>query len=707
MWLRRTTNMIGIPLIIVFVILAYIEITPEQEEEVINVDRSFEGIEADTGYVVSAANPKAVKAGMDILEQGGNAIDAALAISFALSVVEPYGSGIGGGGSMLLYDPTRGEEDPVQYIDYRETAPLNLVSMNGQAISAANTDKMSDFGVPGFLKGMDYLYEEYATKPLADLLSEAIDLAENGFEVDKHLFERFYYAQNRLNPDEIPHYFPENTFIQKGNTLIQQDLANTFKGIVDSGDMGSYLLNDLAPDMVNAFPILSKEDFQDYEVLLNHPPVKGEFLDYTVYSAPPPLGGAVFIQALQMAELMNLNDHTLYRLPEYVDVESGNAYVNVKKPEKETNKALTDIEREQVQSYVDFIEKMVGINYETYLNRLTNIGDPNTSQRAREREADLTTVETSTELIQKWEEYVAEKQQQRRFEDGREEDILEDGTESHVPPTYVKNDKGMYVEGTNKQLIDKAVSFFDAEAEINQHNNTTHFVIIDRAGRMVSATHTLSNFFGSGKYHKGFFLNDQLSNFSETPGSINEPFPGRRPRSFMSPSILVKESDDGVEEMIGIGSPGGGRIPIMMAQVLINYSMYDIEFDEAMTYMTRFQFDYNEGKAKYEIRLEPKFRELENYDEIIAELSDRGYDVTIEVNNMYFGGIQAAVYDGVSGKLSGYADPRRGGTADGKDESKAPSDDPQISGTTIPVKNVSGTIRHGSSESKSIGSQKP
>jgi len=386
---------------------------------------------------------------------------------------------------------------------------------------------------------------------------------------------------------------------------------------------------------------------------------------------------------------MNVNDHDLFRLPENTNVESGDAYVNVDRTEK---KELTEREMEQVYSYADFIEKIVGINYETYRDRLTNIGDPNTSKRAREREQELTTWDKTTELIQLWDEYVEVKNHQRRFDKGEEEDFLEDGTESYVRPSFAKKtNHAVFTEGTNEQLIDKAVSFFDAEAEMNQHNNTTHFVVIDRAGRMVSATHTLSNFFGTGKYHKGFFLNDQLSNFSETPGSINEPYPGRRPRSFMSPSILVKETEEGdVQELIGLGSPGGGRIPIMMAQVLINYSMYNIDFDEAMTYMTRFQFDFNKETSEYEIRLEPKFRELPVYDEIRAELVDRGYPVTIEFGNMYFGGIQAAIYDGVSGKISGYADPRRGGTADGKDESES-SPVTNVPGTSVPGTNVPGT----------------
>ncbi|PYZ92533.1 hypothetical protein CR194_12750 [Salipaludibacillus keqinensis] len=702
MWLRKATNLIGIPLIILFVVMAYFEVSPEQEPEVQGSGRSFQGIEADTGFVVSAANPEAVKAGVDILEQGGNAVDAAIAISFALSVVEPYGSGIGGGGSMLIYDPTDNDAEPVRYIDYRETAPLNLVtdSVSASLGGATNVDQLTEFGVPGFLKGMDYLYKQFGTMGLQQLLNPAITLADEGFKVDKYLAERFYYAQNRLNPADIPHYFPENTFIQQGNTLIQKELSTTLAEIAASEDMGTYFLEKFAPDMAQSFPILTEEDFRQYDVLVDHSPATGEFQDYQVYAAPAPLGGPVFIQALQMAELMNIEDNQPMKLATDAKVDSDKDFVDVEKQHQDDQNEVSEWERreqlKQVGSYVDFMEKIIGMNYETYRNRLTNIGDPQTSPQAAERELSLTSWEKTAELVRNWDEYVEEKASQRRFENGGDDDFLEEGTESSLPKTFVKNDEvsnihGVYASATTGVLSDKRESFFDATSEINQYNNTTHFVIIDSDGRVVSATHTLSNFFGSGKYYKGFFLNDQLSNFSETEGSINEPYPGRRPRSFMSPAILMKEIDGDIDEIIGLGSPGGGRIPMMMAQVLIYYTMYDMDFDEAMTYMTRFQYDFNEQTEEYEIRLEPKFRELDRYDDIREELSKRGYRVTVEEGQMYFGGIQAVIYDAIRQELHGYADPRRGGSADGGSERGTAVPGTGVTGTGVPGTDVTGT----------------
>jgi gamma-glutamyltranspeptidase / glutathione hydrolase len=127
-------------------------------------------------YGVAAAHPEAVKVGMRILEQGGNAVDAAIAVGYALGVVEPYGSGLGGGGTMLI-DFYSKEKDPV-VIDYRETAPYTgIIPDNG-------------VGVPGFVKGMELAHQRYGKLPMDQLIQPSIELAEQGFEVTPILNRR-------------------------------------------------------------------------------------------------------------------------------------------------------------------------------------------------------------------------------------------------------------------------------------------------------------------------------------------------------------------------------------------------------------------------------------------------------------------------------------------------------------------------------------
>ncbi|WP_303838420.1 gamma-glutamyltransferase [Evansella sp. LMS18] len=653
MWLRKMTNIVGIPLIILFIIGAYIEINPERDEDQ-QQGQIFEAVDANNAFAVSASNSEAVQAGIEVMEKGGNAIDAAIAVSFMLGVVEPYGSGIGGGGSMLIFDPTATDQgSQMRYIDYRETAPLSLVVRGqnqigeeeplenqedgdageepaqipqGPAAQQINLTEMRDFGVPGFLKGMAYLYDNYATMDFSDLIRPSIETAENGYTADRYLAERFHYAQHRLNHAEIPHFYPEHQLIQEGQLLVQTELAETLREIERLGP-DSYFHEELATAMSERYPILTEQDFEEYMVLTNQRPSYGEFQGYQVYAAPPPLAGPVLIQSLYMAEMMNLGEHEL----------------------------LAETEPD-IESYIDLVEKIAGINDQTYRARLGTIGDPHTSYTASTEAERIVSREFAGELVSRWESAQAERDEQF-FQD--EEDYREEGTESYVPPANRNLFAGNGFGTT--ETASPAVSFLDSPADINQHNNTTHFVVIDREGRMVSATHTLSNFFGSGEYYKGFFLNDQLSNFSSTEGNINAPAPGRRPRSFMTPTIFIRENEGAIEEVIGLGSPGGARIPMMLSQALIYHLIHGEDFLDAVE-RPRLQYDFNENTQQFEVRLEPRFTELPEYPWIREALIQRGYPVSVEYSDMYFGGIQALIFDARQQIITGSADTRRGGT---------------------------------------------
>ncbi|MFL1616459.1 gamma-glutamyltransferase, partial [Acinetobacter baumannii] len=173
------------------------------------------------GYGVSSSNPVAVEVGMDVLEEGGNAVDAAIAVSYALGVVEPYGSGIGGGGGMLIL-PGNQSEKPT-FFDYRETSPLS------------NKGSEKEIGVPGFVKGMETINEKYGSKKMDQLIDPAIKLANDGFPVGQQLSERLKGAQYRLSEDEIPNFFPGNKPIEEGEKLKQPELAETLELIKKKG----------------------------------------------------------------------------------------------------------------------------------------------------------------------------------------------------------------------------------------------------------------------------------------------------------------------------------------------------------------------------------------------------------------------------------------------------------------------------------------
>lgn len=240
---------------------------------------------------VAAAHPEAVDAGMQILENGGNAVDAAIATSFAISVVEPYASGIGGGGSTLLAGPGM---DPTGY-DYRE-----VVAEDGSIPSSGT-------GIPGMVDGMSTLHEEHGSMEWSELLAPAIELADDGFEVTELLSQRFESDWGPSSISGLDHFHNGAQPLSAGDTLVQTELADTLRTLAEEGPEDFYT-GSIAND-------LTQVDGLDAESLANYeteeaPPVSGAFGDYEFVSAAPPLPGAAVVQQLQLAESLGAADST-------------------------------------------------------------------------------------------------------------------------------------------------------------------------------------------------------------------------------------------------------------------------------------------------------------------------------------------------------------------------------------------------------------
>jgi gamma-glutamyltranspeptidase/glutathione hydrolase len=240
-------------------------------------------------YGVAAAHPEAVAAGMQILDEGGNAIDAAIATAFAISVVEPYASGIGGGGATLLAGP---DLEPTGY-DYRE-----VVAENG-SIPASGT------GVPGMVDGMATLHENHGSMAWADLFDPAIELAENGFEVTELLAQRFRSDWGPASIEGLDHFHNGGQPLAAGDTLVQTELASTLRTLADEGPEAFYT-GSLADQLtqVEGLDAMTLANYETDEA----PPVTGQFGDYEFVSAAPPLPGAAVVQQLQIAESLGVAD---------------------------------------------------------------------------------------------------------------------------------------------------------------------------------------------------------------------------------------------------------------------------------------------------------------------------------------------------------------------------------------------------------------
>jgi gamma-glutamyltranspeptidase / glutathione hydrolase len=490
-------------------------------------------------YGVTASHPLAVEVGMGVLAAGGNAVDAAIAVSYALGVAEPFGSGIGGGGAMIVHEL---DEEPIGY-DYRETAP-----QSGELPS-------SDIGVPGFVAGMEQIHERHGSMDLAELIEPAVLLAEDGIEVNEYLNARLRAAAHRLPIHEIPRFFPDGAAIAEGETLVQPEYAEALRLIQEQGSEVMYG-GELGQRIADAVSGLDIADFEAYEVLEVDPAV-GSFAGVDVISGGPPVSGPTLVQFLQVAEALGVTE---------MDPESA-----------EHHHATAQAYRLAIADRVEYITDPSVEDVP-----IAGLLDPDYARRLAEL-------------------------------------VPDDG---FVP----------------REEADEAV--------VSPETDTTQFVVVDTEGTMVSATNTLSNFFGSGLNIDGFFLNDQLKNFSRDPESVNAPAAGKRPRSYITPTIVAHEG----QPLLGLGSPGGRRIPMIVGQVLIRWAGHRQGL-EAAAEAPRTHLEGHE-----------LFVEEDLPGDVAETLAGYGYQITAEAPvTEFYGGIQALRVRHDEGTIEGYADERRAG----------------------------------------------
>lgn len=264
------------------------------------------GHEYRNGMVV-CAYPDASQAGLTILQKGGNAVDAAVAVQFALAVTLPEAGNIGGGGFMVY----RGADGQTNTLDFREKAPAGATT-NMYLDSAGNvipdmslyTHKAS--GVPGSVDGMVTAHKKYGKLDWAILLQPAIDLATNGFKITKHLANDLNRNQaifKKLNPGKT--YLLKDTPWKEGDILTQPDLAKTLELIRDKGRDGFYdgpVADALVAEMKKGDGLISKADLTNYHAVWRNA-VTGNYKGYKIITMPPPSsGGIALLQLLKSVE---------------------------------------------------------------------------------------------------------------------------------------------------------------------------------------------------------------------------------------------------------------------------------------------------------------------------------------------------------------------------------------------------------------------
>ena len=281
--------------------------------------------------MIATAHPLASAAGYAMLQAGGNAVDAAVAASFVISVVRPQSTGIGGGGFLLNFDAGK---KTTEAWDFRERAPkaatpamyldakggLATYRTDGTTVADPSVNGHRSVAVPGLVKGLLQLHAAHGHLPLAQIMQPAIDVATHGFPVYIALAAALVERADILRhyPSSVQVFFKNGQPLKLGETLVQTDLAWTLKQIASKGESVFYkglVAKLITAEMQRGGGLLTTSDLQNYQVKKRQPTV-GHYRGHTILSFPPPsAGGATILEIL----------HILNARPEYAQLPAGSA----------------------------------------------------------------------------------------------------------------------------------------------------------------------------------------------------------------------------------------------------------------------------------------------------------------------------------------------------------------------------------------------
>jgi gamma-glutamyltranspeptidase/glutathione hydrolase len=542
--------------------------------------------------MVAAADPRAADAGVEMLEQGGSAVDAAIATMAVLGLVEPQSAGLGGGAFGLIYDE---ESGAIQSYDGREWAPAGatpdlFLGENGQPIDFRQAVLSGrSVGTPSLIQTLYLMHQDQGVLRWADLFQPAIRLAEDGFVVSERLNQMIAFGAERGRLRDIPelrgYFFDESGAPTPAGTVIRNPAyAATLRAIAEQGPraMTHGPIAEAIVAAAQAGPLggtLTLEDLQAYEPR-RLAPLCGPYRTLIVCGMGPPSSGGIAVLSI-------LGTYERLR-PEPVgpaDADDWAAFLWASR--------LAYADRDHYVGDDQFVPVPTqGLVDGRYLATRAPLADLGRAAPDNVPPGDPSLVLGGESLLERW---------------GR--------------------DRTQEVPGT------------------------THLSVVAPNGDAVALTATVESIFGSQRYASGFFLNNQLTDFSLSPtrfgGEVaNAVAPRKRPRSSMAPTIVVEQ--DGELRLV-IGSPGGSGIIAYVARSIIGYVDWDLSvqdsIDQPIVVASR------PGAVRVETQVLPP--------DMVEALTARGWALqptTLETSGLH---AIAVTPDG----LEGGADPRREGAA--------------------------------------------
>ena len=462
--------------------------------------------EIGSDFMVVSQNTHATEAGYEVLRKGGNAVDASIAVGFALAVTLPRAGNLGGGGFILIYDK---ENNEVSSIDYRSAAPKSSKSS-----LFVKDDKVKRFGhlvnaVPGSVAGLLLAHQDHGSLPLPELLKPAIRLARDGFEVSHDLNFVLDWGKESMLANQASKkkfYSADNDPLLVRSNFKQPNLAKTLFMISKKGSDVFYkgeIAEWISEESLSNGGLITIDDMASYKAKYRNP-IETMYRGYKIVSMPPAAsGGLVLLQTLNILENFNI---------------------------KETG-----------HNSAETIHLLSEAMQRAYADRAEYHGDPD-------------------------------------YYDVPVDQLLNKNYSSDLSQT-------IFEERTpNGQIFEGDLKKYDESPD------TTHFSIVDSYGNAVSNTYTLGSSFGSGVTIKkgGFLMNNQMRNFSHfyvredmkySNSEANKLEPGKRMISTQAPTLVFRPTG---ELMMILGSPGGGRIPNIITQVISNVIDHGLSFTEAV-----------------------------------------------------------------------------------------------------------------------------